>query len=152
MNSTVKYQSLENKVVLVSEGLITEGALERVITTGKLKPKGKRGRKPTSKIVSIKPEKKASDNLIAHLPLDEETIKKFMEEDDSESEIKNNKKIDIFFEKNSTNKKNNELLVLKDENKKLKKQIDILKKENGIKDNKVFKTDVNFYNETFKWQ
>ena len=47
-------------------------------------------------------------------------------------------------------KKNNELLVLKDENKKLKKQIDILKKENGIKDNKVFKTDVNFYNETFK--
>jgi hypothetical protein len=40
--------------------------------------------------------------------------------------------------------------MLKDEIKKLKKQIDFLKKENGIKENKVFKTNINFYNETIK--
>ena len=118
--------------------------------TKKVKPKGKRGRKPTSKIISIKPDnKKVSDNLIAHLPLDEETLKKYMEDEyEEELEIKNNKKIDIFFEQNNT-KKNNEVTLLKDENKKLKKQIEILKKENGIKDSKVFKTNVNFFNETF---
>ena len=38
--------------------------------TKKVKPKGKRGRKPTSKIISIKPDnKKVSDNLdLSKLP------------------------------------------------------------------------------------
>jgi hypothetical protein len=117
----------------------------------KKKTKGKRGRKPTSKIISLKQTKsKANDDLIAHIPLDEETIKKYMTETDSEAELLNNKKIDIFFETDNKNKKKNEVLVLKNENKKLKKQIELLKKENGIKDSKVFKTKVNFYNETFK--
>lgn len=117
--------------------------------TKKVKPKGKRGRKPTSKIVTIKPDKKkASDNLIAHLPLDEETLKKYLEEDSVETEEISNKQIDIFFEQNKTKKKN-EVAILKDENKKLKKEIELLKKENGIKDSKVFKTNLNYYNETF---
>lgn len=117
--------------------------------TKKVKAKGKRGRRPTSKIVTIKNEPKPSDNLIAHIPLDEETIKKYMNEDDLENNLLNKKnKIDIFFESNNTKKKN-EVILLKDENKKLKKQIELLKKENGIKDSKIFKLNYKFYNETF---
>lgn len=119
-------------------------------TKTKTKTKGKRGRKPTSKIISIKSEnKQLNDDLIAHLPLDEETLKKYLNESDSEQDINfNNKKIDIFFE--TTNEKKNNVVILKEEIKKLKKQIDFLKKENGIKENKVFKTNIHFYNETLK--
>ena len=113
----------------------------------KVRAKGKRGRKPTSKILSLKTNnKKKTDNLIAHIPLDEETIKKYINDENDELLNKKNK-IDIFFESNN-NKKKNELLLLKEENKKLKKQLDQLKKENGIKDSKIFKLNYNFYNET----
>ena len=113
----------------------------------KVKTKGKRGRKPTSKIVTIKKESKVTNNLIAHIPLDEETIKKYLNEDESEELITSEKKIDIFFESNN-NKKKNELSLLKEENKKLKKQLESIKKDNGIKENKIFKLDLEFYNET----
>ena len=117
----------------------------------KKKTKAKRGRKPTSKIISLKQTKsKATDDLIAHIPLDEETIKKYITGEDSDTELLNNKKIDIFFESTNNNNKKNELLILKNENKKLKKQIESLKKENGIKDSKVFKTKIKNYNETLK--
>lgn len=114
----------------------------------KVRAKGKRGRKSTSKILSLKSNDttKSNDNLIAHLPLDEETIKKYINDDSDEFSNKT-KKIDIFFETNN-NKKKNELLLLKEENKKLKKQIDQLKKENGIKESKIFKINYTFYNET----
>ena len=58
----------------------------------KVKTKGKRGRKPTSKIVTIKKETKVTNNLIAHIPLDEETIKKYLNEDESEELITSEKK------------------------------------------------------------
>ena len=115
----------------------------------KVRAKGKRGRKPTSKILSLKTnDKKSVDNLIAHIPLDEETIKKYMNDENNDDELLNKtNKIDIFFETNNNNNKKTELL-LKEENKKLKKQIEQLKKENGIKESKIFKINYNFYNET----
>ena len=68
----------------------------------KVRAKGKRGRKPTSKILSLKTNnKKKTDNLIAHIPLDEETIKKYINDENDELLNKKNK-IDIFFESNNT--------------------------------------------------
>ena len=65
--------------------------------------KGKRGRKSTSKIISLENNNNNinTDNLmIAHLPLDEETLNKYLntENDTETSDSKDNSnKIDLFF-------------------------------------------------------
>ena len=84
--------------------------------------KGKRGRKSTSKIISLENDNNINtDNMmIAHLPLDEETINKYLKEDEANDKEDNNK-IDIFFDKNQ--KVSNTKIT------KLYKEIDKLKKE-----------------------
>ena len=120
--------------------------------------KGKRGRKSTSKIISLDNNSNNvnTDNLmIAHLPLDEETLNKYLNTDnDTETEINNTKddtnKIDLFFDKNQkvSNNKINKLYKQID---KLKKELKELKSENSSKkDIIVLKSDLDLYNTTFK--
>ena len=119
--------------------------------------KGKRGRKSTSKIISLENNNNNinTDNLmIVHLPLDEETLNKYLNTD-TDTENKNDtetsdNKIDLFFDKNQKIS-NNKINKLYKQIEKLKMELKELKKKNGNKkDIIVLKSDLDLYNTTFK--
>ena len=118
--------------------------------------KGKRGRKSTSKIISLENNNNNinTDNLmIAHLPLDEETLNKYLntENDTETSDSKDNSnKIDLFFDKNQK-VSNNKINKLYKQIEKLKMELKQIKNKDGKKkDIIVLKSDLDLYNATFK--